>query len=65
MRKVKQTTLGSDIYARIGELPMNEADRQAALNALRQSEAIAEAMLWAKNKVAAVGTFFLKPSLKP
>ena len=44
MRKVNQTTLGSDIYARIGELPMNEADRQAALNALRQSEAIAEAM---------------------
>jgi len=63
MRKVDQTAVGSDIYARIRELPMNDADRQAAINALHQSEVIAEVMLWVKHKVAQVGAFFLKPSL--
>lgn len=64
MRKYKQSSVGSDIYARIGEVQMSDADRHAAIAALRQAEAIADGVLWIKEKVAALGNYFLKPSLK-
>jgi hypothetical protein len=64
MSKVKQTNIGSDIYRRIQEIQMSEADRAAAARAMSDAEAIVDLLIWAKNKVAAIGTFFLKPSLK-
>jgi hypothetical protein len=64
MSKVKQTNIGSDIYRRIQEAQMSESERHTALRALRQAEAMVDFVVWAKNKVAAVGTYFLKPSLK-
>jgi len=64
MRIFNRTAVGSDIYTLVQEARMGDADRRAAINALRQAEAIVDAMLWVKDKVAAVGTYFLKPSLK-
>ncbi|MBM3356428.1 MAG: hypothetical protein FJY54_01700 [Betaproteobacteria bacterium] len=64
MRKAKETGRNSDIYARIRKAQMPEADRQNAIRALQQAEAIADAMLWVRNKIVALGTLFLKPSLK-
>lgn len=64
MRKVNQNTAGSDIYALIQKAHMNDLDRQVAIDAMRIAEAFAEAVLWVKEKVAALGTYFLKPSVK-
>jgi len=43
---------------------MSELDRQRAINAMRDAEAIADAIVWVKEKVAALGNYFLKPGLK-
>jgi hypothetical protein len=64
MRKANRNPLNAAIYARIREVQMSAADRQHAIDSLRQAEAIAEAFLWLKEKLAGIGHFFLKPSLK-
>ena len=64
MRKVNQNAVGSDVYALIQRARMSELDRQVAVDAMRIAEAFADAMLWVKEKVAAIGTCFLKPSVK-
>ena len=64
MRKVNQTAGGADIYALIQRAQMSDLDRQVAIDAMRIAEAFADAILWVKEKVAAIGTYFLKPSVK-
>lgn len=64
MSKVKQTNVGSGIYRRIQEAHMSEIERATALRALRQAEAMVDLLFWAKEKLTAVGAYFLKPSLK-
>lgn len=64
MRKAKQTSFRSDVYKLVESARLNEADRLVAINALRDAEAIADAFLWLKEKLEAVGQYFLKPSLK-
>lgn len=64
MRKVNQMAGGSDIYALIQKARMSDRDRQVAIDTLRVAEALADALFWVKEKVAAVGTYFLKPSMK-
>ena len=64
MRKVNQTAGGSDIYALIQKARMSDRDREVAIHALRVAEAFADAIFWVKEKVAVVGTYFLKPSMK-
>ena len=64
MSKVKQMNTGSGIYRRIQEVQMSEIERHTALRAMRQAEAMVELLFWAKEKLTAVGTYFLKPSLK-
>ena len=64
MRKVNQSAVGSDIYALIRRAQMSDLDRQVAIDAVRVAEAFAEAVLWVKEKVAAIGTYFLKPCIK-
>jgi hypothetical protein len=43
---------------------MSAADRADAIKALRQAEQVAEMFVWAKQKLANFGQYFLKPSLK-
>jgi len=64
MRKSNQTAVGSDIYELIPAARMNEHERQIAVSALRDAEAIVDAIVWVKDKVAALGDYLLKPSLK-
>jgi len=64
MSKVKQKNTGSELYRRIRDIQMSEADRQAALRAVQQAEAMVDALIWAKSKLTSISTFFLKPSLK-
>jgi hypothetical protein len=64
MRKANERVLDSAIYARISEARMNESDRHSALSTLRSAELIVDAIAWVQEKVAALGHYFLKPSLK-
>lgn len=64
MRKDIQTAVGSDVYALIRKAQMSDLDRQTAIDAMRVAEAFADAVLWVKEKVSALGTYFLKPSVK-
>ena len=64
MRKVNQIKAGSDIYALVQRAQMSELDRQVAMDAMRIAEAFTDAVLWVKEKVTAIGTCFLKPSVK-
>lgn len=64
MSKVKQTNIGSGIYRRIQEVQMSEIERHTALRAMRHAEAMVDLLFWAKERLTAVGAFFLKPSLK-
>jgi hypothetical protein len=56
--------IGSGIYRRIQEVQMSEIERHTALRALHSAEAMVDVLFWAKEKLTAVGAFFLKPSLK-
>ncbi len=64
MRKVNQIKPGSDIYALIQRAHMSDLDRQKAIDAVRVAEGFADAVLWVKEKVSALGTYILKPSVK-
>jgi hypothetical protein len=64
MRKVKHTGFGPDVYALIQKAQMSEFERQRAVNAMQMAEGFANALLWVREKVAAMGTWFLKPSVK-
>ena len=64
MRKYNERILDSAIYARITEAHMNESDRHSALSTLRSAELIVDAIVLVQEKIAALGHYFLKPSLK-
>ena len=64
MRKVKQVAFGSDVYALLEKAHLSEVERHKALDAMRTAERFSDAVLWVQEKVAAIGTWFLKPSLK-
>lgn len=64
MRKGKHTGFGPDVYALIQRTQISDLDRQKALEAMRMAEGFANAVIWAREKVAAMGTWFLKPSVK-
>lgn len=53
----------TDLYARIKLAPMNEREREVALNALRTADAIADGMLWVANGVRRLtARVFAKPA---
>ena len=64
MSKVKQTTVRSEIYAKIRDARMSDLDRQSAIHAYQTAEAIVDACFWVTGRIAALGNAFLKPSLK-
>lgn len=64
MRKANERAVDSVIYARINEAHMNEAERHSALSTLRSAESVVDAIVWLKERFAALGHYFLKPSLK-
>jgi hypothetical protein len=64
MRKVNQKTFGTDLYALVEKAHISDRDRQVAIDAIEAAEKVANAVLWVKEKVASVGNWFLKPSVK-
>jgi len=64
MRKSNERRFDSNIYARISEARMNEYDRRTALSYLHSAELIVDGLVWVQEKFAALGHYFLKPSLK-
>ncbi|MBX3664987.1 MAG: hypothetical protein KF834_04820 [Burkholderiales bacterium] len=56
---------GSAIYDKINMVRMSESERQTAINAMRDADAIVDAILWMVRKIEQVGAFlFMKPSVK-
>ena len=64
MRESNERSVNTGIYARIRELPIAAADREQAIQALRQAERVANLLMAIKEKLASIGAAFLKPSLK-
>lgn len=57
--------IGSTVYGKIQTARMSERERQEALHAMRNAEAIIESVLWIVRKIEHAGErLFLKPSLK-
>ena len=53
----------SDVYERIQEAPMSEREREVALNAVRNAEAIVDGCAWAARAVKTViAKIFEKPA---
>lgn len=64
MRETNEKRVNTGIYTRIRELPISAVDRENAIHALRQAERFANVIVVIKEKLAALGGAFLKPSLK-
>ena len=56
--------MGQNVYQLVQRVQMTDRERQVAVGAIRIAEGFANAVLWMKEKVAAMGTWFLKPSVK-
>ncbi len=60
-----ESKFGSVIYDKINTVRMSATERQAAINAMRDADAIVDAILWVTRKIEQVGAFlFMKPSIK-
>ena len=56
---------GSAIYDGINSVRMSTSDREAAISAMRDADAIVDAILWLTHKVEQLGAFlFMKHSIK-
>jgi len=65
MKSNFDSKFGSVIYDKINTVRMSETERQAAINAMRDADAIVDAILWVTRKIEQVGAFlFMKPSIK-
>ena len=51
MDNLNERPANTDLYARIKLVPMTAIERQVAINALRNAEAIVDGLLWAANGV--------------
>ena len=63
MRKAN-VTVNALLEKRLAEVNMRAHDRDHALNLMRDAEAIADAIVWAREKIASIRGLFLKPGFK-
>lgn len=60
-----EVKIGSTVYERIDAVRMSDSERQVAINAMRNADAIVDAVLWVTHKIEQLGArLFLKPGLK-
>jgi hypothetical protein len=52
------------IYQRIAEIQLSDTDRRRAMYALRDAEAIADAVIWVKEGIASLGAILPKLGFK-
>ena len=65
MKSDLEIKFGSVIYDKINTVRMSEQERLVAINAMRDADAIVDAILWITRKVEQLGAaLFLKPSIK-
>ena len=65
MRNDVEDKIGSTIVARINAVQMSDAERQRALNALRDADLVVDGFMWMMKKIEQTGArLFLKPALK-
>jgi hypothetical protein len=65
MSKGIENKIDSMIYQRLNEVHMSEVERQRALNALKDADLFADAVIWIAKKIEQLGgRLFLKPALK-
>jgi len=64
MRKGKHTGFGPEVYALIRKTHMSDLERRKAVELMRMAEGFADALIWVREKVAVIGTWFLNPSVK-
>lgn len=65
MSKFLEIKIGSTIYERIDAARMSDAERQVAINAMRDAELLVDACVWVSKKVERiVERLTLKPSLR-
>lgn len=55
MSKTNCRRLNCVIYQRLAEIRLSDLERQRATYALRHAEAIADAVIWVKDRIASVG----------
>ncbi len=61
MDRYKENVANTDLYARIKLTPMSASEREVALNALRNAEAISDGIMWVVNGIKRL---FTRPTLK-
>lgn len=65
MNKEFEVKFGSVIFDKINTVRMSDQERLVAVNAMRDADAIVEAIVWFSNKIEQLGSFlFLKPGVK-
>jgi len=65
MSKELEIKFGSVIYDKINTVRMSEQERQVAINAMHNADAIVDTMIWLSQKIEQLGAaLFLKPSIK-
>ena len=62
MFRYDETPANTDLYARLKLAPMTAAERQVAINALNNAEAIVDGIVWV---MAAVKNLFARAAAKP
>ena len=68
MSKTLEIKIGSTVYDRINTVRMSQAERQVAINAMRDADLLVDAFVWVNRKIVqiaeSVSRLFLKHSLK-
>jgi hypothetical protein len=64
MRKAQCRTVNSIVYQRLAEIWLSERERRRTKHELRDAEAIADAVIWVKERVPSLGARLLKPGFK-
>ena len=60
MTTARCKTMYCSIYTRLAEMQLSEYDRRLAVYAMRDAEVIADAVIWVKEKIAALGAVLPK-----
>ncbi|MBX3651740.1 MAG: hypothetical protein KF771_10260 [Burkholderiales bacterium] len=65
MKSNIESKFGSVIYDKINTVRMSETERQAAINAMHDADAIVDGILWVAHKIEQLGALlFMRPSVK-
>ncbi|MGE0558838.1 MAG: hypothetical protein AB7O69_11290 [Burkholderiales bacterium] len=65
MNKELEVKFGSVIYGKINAMRLSESERQTAIKAMHDADAIVDAIMWGTRKVEQLGAMlFLKPGIK-